>query len=78
MLSDIHYLLAILSFIGIMVWVLVIKHNFNCSSFPVEKPDNRPAVDRLLETLTYHNELLEELIERLIRIEDHLIEDSIN
>jgi len=76
-MPDVHTILLILSLIGVVIWALFLQYELRHAQRYVVRPDKRIAVDRLLETFLHHNELLEELMERLIRIEDHLIEDDI-
>ena len=74
-MPDVHTVLILLSLIGVMIWALFLQYELRHTQRYVVRPDKRIAVDRLLETFTHHNELLEELVERLIRIEDHLLGD---
>jgi len=69
-MPDVHSLIILLSFLGILIWGCCLRHHHN--RVPVEKIDKRPALDRLLDTLDYHTALMEELLERLMRIEDSL------
>jgi hypothetical protein len=70
-MPDIHSLIILLSFLSILIWGCCLKRG---NPQPVEPFDKRLAIDRLLEALTRHNELLDELVERLVRIETYLLE----
>jgi hypothetical protein len=73
-MPDIHLLIILLSFLGIIIWGCCLRHSHN--RVLVDPPDKRLTIDRLLEALTHHNDLLDELVERLVRIENHLLEDQ--